>query len=273
MLEVSAPAKINLNLRILGKRPDGFHELETLITEVALHDRLTFTKRSHGVEFTCSRSDLETADNLVVRAVRLLERESGSTLPVGIHLEKRTPSGAGLGGGSSDAAATLKAVRQLYELPIGDQRLETLAADLGSDVPFFLRGGTAWCRGRGEQLESVELENPPANILLLRHSLEIPTPWAYQRWTASRELPEFPYAPQTQPWGEVVNDLERPAFEKFLILGMTKQWLLEQDEVAAACMTGSGSALFAILSSDEPSAREQLSEKARKHFGSDLWTH
>ena len=130
MLEVPAPAKINLNLRILGKRPDGFHELETLITEVPLQDTLRISKRPQGLEFTCSRSDLETSDNLVIRAVRSLEKESGASLPLGIHLEKRTPSGAGLGGGSSDAAATVKAVRQQYDLQVSDERLEALG-DVG----------------------------------------------------------------------------------------------------------------------------------------------
>ena len=155
MIEISAPAKINLNLRILRKREDGFHDLETLMTCVDLADTLTVSK-STALRFTCSRLDLETEDNLVIRSVRLLEKEVGRPLPLNLHLEKRTPSGAGLGGGSSDAAATFKAVRELYQLDVPDHRLKTLAAELGSDIPFFISGGTAWCRGRGEILDPID---------------------------------------------------------------------------------------------------------------------
>lgn len=185
-------------------------------------------------------------------------------------MEKRIPSGAGLGGGSSDAAATLKAVRELHDLPIDDARLEALGAQLGSDVPFFIRGGTSWCRGCGEELEPVDFswELP---VLLLGHAIEIPTPWAYRKWANSKEVFPFPYAPQPMPWGAVFNDLERPAFAKFLILGETKRWLLEQHEAAAACMTGSGSALFAILKDSRPATRSALVERLQARYGETLW--
>jgi len=268
MIELSAPAKINLNLRILGKREDGFHDLETLMTCVDLADTLTVSK-ANSLQFTCSRPDLETENNLVIRSVHLLEKEVGGDLPIKIHLEKRTPSGAGLGGGSSDAAATFKAVRELYELNISNERLEQLAAELGSDIPFFISGGTAWCRGRGELLEPIDF---PWKLkpMLFRHPLEIPTPWAYKNWAGSKEIPELPYAAQTMPWGEIVNDLERPAFAKYLILGDTKRWLLNQPEVDAAAMTGSGSALFAILK--DTANRQELAQRAKEHYGESLWT-
>ncbi|MDA7644643.1 4-(cytidine 5'-diphospho)-2-C-methyl-D-erythritol kinase [Verrucomicrobiales bacterium] len=269
MIELSATAKINLNLRILGKRKDGFHDLETLMTCVDLADTLTVSKAG-TLRFTCSRPDLETEDNLVIRAVRLLEKEVTSDLPVSIHLEKRTPSGAGLGGGSSDAAATFKAVRELYQLDVSNQRLEALAADLGSDIPFFITEGTAWCRGRGERLEPIEFPWK-LNLMLLRHPLEIPTPWAYKHWASSKEIPGLPYTTQTMPWGEIINDLERPAFAKYLILGDTKRWLLDQPEVEAAAMTGSGSALFAILKDGVD--RQELAKRAKEHYGESLWTY
>lgn len=271
MLEVDAPAKINLCLTIKGKRPDGFHELETLITPTGLHDTLSFKKSDSSFAFTCSRRDLESEDNLVTRAVRILERHVQRSLPVRIHLEKRIPSGAGLGGGSSDAAATLKALRQLFELECSNETLEQLGAELGSDIPCFIRGGTTWCRGRGERLESVEFPWK-LHILLLRHALEIATPWAYKNWADSKEIPGLPYVPQATPWGHVVNDLERPAFQKYLILGETKRWLLEQPEVEAAAMTGSGSALFALLRDGTAATRAQLSERARHRYGDSLWT-
>ena len=267
MIEIQAPAKINLNLRILRKREDGFHDLQTLITPIPLADTLTVTKAT-TLQFTCSRPDLESDDNLVIRAVRLLERETNSNLPLHIHLEKRTPSGAGLGGGSSDAAATFKAVRDLYELEIPNKRLEALAAELGSDIPFFITGQTAWCRGRGELLEPIDFPWK-LNLMLLRHPLEISTPWAYKHWATSQEIPSLPYAAQPMPWGEIVNDLERPAFEKYLIVGDTKRWLLAQPEVQAAAMTGSGSALFALL--HDSASHEDLATRARQHYGESLW--
>jgi 4-diphosphocytidyl-2-C-methyl-D-erythritol kinase len=269
-IEVSAPAKINLNLRILRKREDGFHDLETLMAPVGLHDTLSLSKAADALKFSCSRTDLETEDNLVIRAVRLVEKEVGQSLPLAIHLEKRTPSGAGLGGGSSDAAATLKAVQQLYELEISQERLLTLAAELGSDVPFFIHGTTSWCRGRGEILDPIDFpENLP--LFLLRHSIEIATPWAYRHWASSRELTAFPYAAQSLCWGEVFNDLERPAFAKYLILGETKRWLLQQPEVEAACMTGSGSAMFALLHAPHSENRAALAKRARARYGEHLW--
>ena len=268
MIEIQAPAKINLNLRILGKRADGFHDLETLMTPVALHDTLSISKHQSGLRFTCSREDLESDDNLVIRAVRLLERESKQSLPLHIHLEKRTPSGAGLGGGSSDAAAAFKAVRDLYELDVSNQSLERLAAELGSDIPFFIQGKTAWCKGRGERIEPIDFPWK-LDVLLIRHPLEIPTPWAYQHWANSHEVPGLPYAPQNMPWGTIVNDLERPTFAKYLIIGETKRWLLEQPEVEAAAMTGSGSALFALLK--ERTNRATLIARALERYGPSLW--
>ena len=268
MIEVQAAAKINLSLQILGKRQDGFHDLETLMTPIALHDTLRVSKHHRGLRFTCSQEDLETDDNLVVRAVRLLEEDTKQSLPLHIHLDKRTPAGAGLGGGSSDAAATFKAVRELYELDVSDERLEGLSAKLGSDIPFFIAGKTAWCRGRGEMIEQIEFPWK-LDVLLMRHPLKIPTPWAYQHWADSKQVPGLPYAAQSMPWGTIVNDLERPAFAKYLIIGETKRWLLEQPEVEAAAMTGSGSALFALLK--ERSDREALIARARERYGESLW--
>ena len=270
-VEIQAPAKINLSLRVLGKRPDGYHDIESFMTPLAnVHDTLAISKDAPTLRFTCSQPQLETEDNLVISAVRTLEEETGRPLPVAIHLEKRTPCSAGLGGGSSDAAAALKALRDLYGLELDAARLEILAAELGSDVPFFIRGTTSWSRGRGEVLEPVNFAWK-LNVLLVRHPLEIPTPWAYERWADSREIARLPYAPQPMPWGEVVNDLERPVFAKYLIIGDTKRWLLEQPEVQAACLTGSGSTLFALLRDDASETRAALSHRLRRRYGDNLW--
>ncbi len=269
-MQVHAHAKINLNLRILRKRTDGFHDIETLMVPISLHDQLDIEHADDGdLQFTCSRADLTGNDNLVVRAVRLLEKHVGKPLPVRIHLTKHVPSGAGLGGGSGDAAAALLAIRDLFDLQeVADGQLESIAAQLGSDIPFFIKGQAAVCRGRGEILDPSTFQAQLA-LVLFKHPLDIPTPWAYQKWAESKEHPDFLYAAQDQPWGEIVNDLERPVFAKYLILGETKRWLLKQPEVEAASMTGSGSALFAILKNADQAGA--LIERAQKHFGEALW--
>ncbi len=268
---LSAPAKINLDLRILRKREDGFHEIDTLMMPVALHDELRLTQRSSGgLAFSCNQPDLETADNLVVQALRALEAAMGHALDLAVHLEKRIPSGAGLGGGSSDAAAVLRGARDLFELPLEDSRLEVIGAELGSDVPFFIRGQAARCRGRGEQIEHVHF---PWKIrpLLLKPAFGIPTPWAYRHWQASTEIAGIPYTPQPMPWGEIFNDLERPVFAKHLVLGEMKRWLLDQPEVEAAGMSGSGSTMFALL--EERAEARSLEKRALTRYGDHLWTH
>jgi len=269
-MEIHAHAKINLSLRILNKRSDGFHELETVMSEISLYDTLSIETNDSGkLAFTCSRDDLQEDDNLVVRAVRLLEAASGKALGLTIHLEKRTPSGAGLGGGSSDAAATLKAVNELCDLALTQEQLLEMAAQLGSDVPFFLLGQPCLCQGRGEELTPHDI---PVGIpiVLFKLPLSIPTPWAYKQWSTSKEIPDIPYDAQSSPWGDLVNDLERPAFEKYLILGQMKQWLLKQEAVQAALMTGSGSALFAVMK--DGALASGLIDQASERYGEGLWT-
>jgi 4-diphosphocytidyl-2-C-methyl-D-erythritol kinase len=164
-VEVLAPAKLNLFLEVLGKRPDGFHELETLMVAIDLHDRLTLAADDSGqIVLTCDDPSLPTgADNLVVKAAETLRAEAGSdapqTLGARISLEKAIPAQAGLGGGSSDAAAALVALDHLWNLHTPAARLRELAGQIGSDVPFFLDAPVAVCRGRGERVEPLEL-NP-----------------------------------------------------------------------------------------------------------------
>jgi 4-diphosphocytidyl-2-C-methyl-D-erythritol kinase len=164
-VEVLAPAKLNLFLEVLGKRPDGFHELETLMVAIDLHDRLTLAADDSGhIVLTCDDPALPTgAENLVVKAAEVLRAEAGpdasKTLGARICLEKTIPAEAGLGGGSSDAAATLVALDHLWDLHTPAGRLRELAGQIGSDVPFFLDAPVAVCRGRGERVEPLDL-NP-----------------------------------------------------------------------------------------------------------------
>lgn len=269
-MEVRAHAKINLSLRILGKREDGYHELETLMTEISLHDTLRLERLPNESpwKLTCSRPELETADNLVANALRAIEAEVAVPLPVAVHLEKRIPSGAGLGGGSSDAAATLRGVTKLFNLEIGTGRLLEIAATLGSDVPFFLFGRPCLCTGRGDAPRPVPLRTGH-DFVLFKLPFDIPTPWAYRQWSSSKEAAEFAYREQKLPWVTLVNDLERPVYAKYLILGQLKNWLLQQEEVVAALLTGSGSALFAVL--HEAEQAPALLARARERYGEQLW--
>ena len=152
-LTLSAPAKLNLFLHITGRRPDGYHQLQTLFQLLDFGDELTFTVRQQGgVVLTCNQPELANNDNLVIRAAAALAAFSGHTFNVDIHLDKRLPLGGGIGGGSSDAASTLLALNQLYNLQLSEADLLMLAIRLGADVPVFVAGQTAWAEGIGERL-------------------------------------------------------------------------------------------------------------------------
>jgi len=267
-MKLQAPAKINLSLEVRGKREDGFHEIESLMVPVSLADTLSIETGGSGIEFTCSDTSLPADDtNLVVRAAKLFFQRQQIDAGVKIELDKRIPHGAGLGGGSSDAATTLIALDRIFETKLDTQTLSEMAAELGSDIPFFVYQSAAVCRGRGEIVTPVNFPNR-LPLLLLKPAFGVPTPWAYKQWRDSRELPGISYAAQEFPWGRLVNDLERPVFEKYLFLAVLKRWLLAQPEVAGALMSGSGSTTFALLSEGAESGT--LAQRVRERFG-DLW--
>ncbi|MFZ9920435.1 MAG: 4-(cytidine 5'-diphospho)-2-C-methyl-D-erythritol kinase [Terrimicrobiaceae bacterium] len=261
-MTIDAPAKVNLTLRVLGQRPDGFHDIETLMVPLDLADRLEVElKNSPGVDFSCSDSSLPTdGSNLVCKAVAAFEKKIVRPVGVRIHLEKNIPHGAGLGGGSSDAAAVLKALNELLGVGFSVEELENLAASIGSDVPFFIRCVPAICRGRGERIEPVEGIRG-AEILLVKPPFPVSTAWAYGAW-ASATKPDATFAPM---FGSIpmVNDLEAPVFSKHLQLPVLKRWLAAQPGVFAAMMSGSGSTVFAVL--DE--AGEDLASRVHEEFG------
>lgn len=271
-MQLRAPAKINLSLRILEDRADGFHEIETLMAPVSVCDFLSLNKlESAGtIEFVCDDPTVPAGDdNLVVRATRLFLKATGLKAGVRIALEKRIPHGAGLGGGSSDAAAILLGLNDFLAAGLSQSRLSELGAEIGSDVPFFIFRSAAWCSGRGEIVTPAKLEKP-FRLLLLKPSFQVPTPWAYGRWRESRELPGMRYEPQDFAGLRLVNDLERPVFEKFIFLARMKMWLLEQTEVGAAMMSGSGSTVFGVLR--EGADADGVAARARAELDPELWT-
>jgi 4-diphosphocytidyl-2-C-methyl-D-erythritol kinase len=272
-MQLYAPAKINLSFEIKGRREDGFHEIETLMAPISLADRLTIErgKVGGGVQFFCDDPSLSNGEeNLVVQAVRLFQKATKIGAGVEIALEKKIPHGAGLGGGSSDAATTLLRLNELFETRLDQKVLIELAAQIGSDVPFFILGSAAICRGRGEIVQPTTLPRT-FSLLLLKPDFGVSTPWAYERWIDSRELHGIQYAAREFGGVRFVNDLERPVFEKFIVLGHLKTWLCRQTEVGAALLSGSGSTVFAVLR--DGADAEKLAARVRGNLDPQIWTH
>ncbi|MFQ5957528.1 MAG: 4-(cytidine 5'-diphospho)-2-C-methyl-D-erythritol kinase [Candidatus Brocadiales bacterium] len=166
-ISLTAPAKINLFLEVLGKRPDGYHELETVMQEIDLADTLTLEEVDRGIELTCTEPDIPCdEDNLVWKAARIFKEETGVEKGIRIHLVKRIPVAAGLGGGSSNAATMLKGLNTLWDTGLSETILMDMAAQLGSDVPFFIKGGTALCKGRGEIVTPLAVRHRFSYVLL-----------------------------------------------------------------------------------------------------------
>ncbi len=272
---LEAPAKVNLWLKVLGRRADGFHEVETRMVPLALCDRLTLRvapELGHGqIGFACDDASVPGDEsNLVLKAVRALEQAAGvGSFPgMRLFLEKRVPHGAGLGGGSSDAAAALRLVQACFAPDLEQAVLTEAAAAVGSDVPFFLSGLAGDAGGRGERVVPVPEFKARPEVLLVKLPFGIATPWAYGRWRAAAEVPGLPYGWQETRWGRLGNDLERPVFEKYQVLGHLKAALLQTAGVEAALMSGSGSTVFALLG--EGAEMAAVEAVAREEVGAEV---
>ncbi|MDC0088362.1 4-(cytidine 5'-diphospho)-2-C-methyl-D-erythritol kinase [Akkermansiaceae bacterium] len=277
-----APAKTNLTLKVLGKRDDGFHELEMFMVPLSLHDVLHFEKSDH-YSLHCDLEGVPTDErNLVTMAVRSFEKRTGRPCLWKITLEKNVPHGAGMGGGSSDAATTLLALNTLEETNIPLDDLAAMSAEFGSDVPFFIYQNYCMVRGRGEIVEPVNpretegvsnLSGTP--ILLLKPSFGVSTPDAFKQCLNAEAVHGVDYSAQKMPWGEIFNDLEKPVFYKYRFLAEMKVWLLAQPEVKAAMMSGSGSTMLAFLrdgaDTDIEADSEALKTRALAELDPTLW--
>ena len=253
MLEATAPAKINLGLQILRRRSDGFHDLSTVFHPLKWADTLTAT-RADQITMTCTDPSLSCGDdNLVIRAAKLLQDVTGINRGALIHLNKKLPHGAGLGGGSSDAATTLNLLMDLWELDHLSVNLDTLALQLGSDVPFFLHEDTAYAEGRGELLTSLKEYRFPYSLVLIVHPIHISTAWAFQQIRPIEEerpnLIETFKSNDLDRWKrELANDFEEPVFSTFPTLRDTKS-LLMNNGAGFASLTGSGSGIYGVFES------------------------
>lgn len=268
-MNIEAPAKLNLSLRVLGRRDDGFHEIDSLMVRLpGLADTLECGRAAED-RLECDDPGVpDGPENLVWRAAAVWRAASGCDAPLSIRLTKRIPHGAGLGGGSSDAAATLRGLNELFGTPLSDACLIELAAEIGSDVAFFLGPPVGRVRGRGEILAA----GPPLGalpVVLLKPDFGVSTPSAYRAWRDAEAIPGIGYGPQRVRDLELVNDLERPVFAKHRFLPEVKEWLRARAEIRAALMSGSGSTMFAVLR--EPEAADAVIARARRELDPTLW--
>ena len=281
MLVSAAHAKLNLSLAITGRRADGFHELISLVAPIGLADTLTLDV-GRPLGLTCDDASLSVdGSNLVLKAAAAFVKRRPSAPTGHFHLIKKVPHGAGLGGGSSDAAAALRLLDQASGDPIGLEVLETLAAEVGSDCPFFVRGQAAVMRGRGERLEILPLAARAAlagrKVVLVKPPFGVPTPEAYALLAkagkhrpaaqAEAELAAWIAQPAADP-SALGNDLAAPVFAKYLALPVGLESFRRATGVNWQ-MTGSGSACFAFVSDGFDHAR--LRADVRRAWGPGAW--
>jgi 4-diphosphocytidyl-2-C-methyl-D-erythritol kinase len=270
-----APAKINLSLEVLRKRPDGFHEVRMLMASIGLCDRLTFRTAS-DLRLECDQPGLSVGeDNLVMKAGRLLQAVCPRARSRGarIILKKQIPLAAGLAGGSTDAAATLLGLNQLWHLGLKRAQLHRLAERLGSDVPFCLERGFAVATGRGERLKRIKLKPPKVWILLAKPPIGISTPWAYKNCRPNdpgfdRTSKVFFYF-RTKNFKKMTffskNDLEIASVGHFPEILKLKEWMTGGGAVFSK-MSGSGPTVFGLFENKKEAEKTKKSIKNSKFF-------
>ena len=247
-------AKINLGLNIVEKRPDGYHNLETIFYPINLQDALEVTRReNNGKEYTLhiSGSPLEgePEDNLVVKAYKLLKKDYPGLLPVDIHMYKHIPAGAGLGGGSSDAACMIKLLNDKFSLGLSTERMEEYAVKLGADCAFFIRNKPVFATGIGNLFEPVELSLKGYHIILIKPDIFVSTRDAFAEIKPVRpavSLKEIVKQPMETWKNSMKNDFEDSVFKKFPEIAAIKDELYDLGAVYAA-MSGSGSSVYGIF--------------------------
>jgi 4-diphosphocytidyl-2-C-methyl-D-erythritol kinase len=269
MITLKAPAKINLTLEVLRKRPDGFHEIRSVLQTVDLSDTL-YIQSGKGISFRCDMDGWSAQQSLLSRVVALLQEETGCTLGADVRIEKRIPLLSGLGGDSSGAAALLKGLNELWKLNLSDKKLTDLASQLGSDVAFFLKGGTALAQGRGEILSPLP---PPQKLWVLLVFPDIHVgPGKTARMYASLKPSHFTDGSITQKLAEslkkgkpfdgslLFNTFENVAFEIFNGLDVYKEHLVKLG-APVVHLAGSGPTLFTLV--EDKSVAEDLHKRCK----------
>ncbi|MEL7476201.1 MAG: 4-(cytidine 5'-diphospho)-2-C-methyl-D-erythritol kinase, partial [Cyanobacteria bacterium J06555_12] len=277
---LNAPGKINLYLEITGDRPDGFHSVVMVLQSVELSDRVSLTLQRGGITLSCDHPEVPTdSSNLACKAAALLKQRSGHDGGVDIIIEKRIPVGAGMAGGSTDAAAVLVGLNQLWNLGLTELELQELAAELGSDIPFCVRGGTMLAIGRGEQLSPLpDLQS--VAVLLGKHcDLSVSTAWAYKNYTEQHAGQRGPISPLLsaiahQDIDEIAkslyNDLESVILPVHTKVNDLKTTIGAVEGSIGGMMSGSGPTVFGLFKSTDAaeSARQML---ISQHPEIDFW--
>jgi 4-diphosphocytidyl-2-C-methyl-D-erythritol kinase len=250
-LRLKSPAKVNLRLEILKRREDGYHELRTVLQKINLCDTLSVSlEKGRGISITTDHPGLPSGKkNLVYQAVQMILNKSGYKGGVHIDIRKEIPLGAGLGGGSSNAAATLKALNQLLEIGLPLKECMKMGVDIGADVPFFLSEGAAVATGIGERLKKIEL--PDLWYVLVNPNFEVSTRWAYQNFVLTKRHFHFNLQGFVKTPEEISrllwNDLERVVSHKYPQIEAMKKMLVSAGALGAL-MTGSGPTVFGFFS-------------------------
>ena len=274
-MEIPAPAKINLHLRVGPPREDGFHPLLTWMSTLSLFDTLSISQNPtpNELRFSCSDASIPGDDrNLVIKAAKLLRQSAEKS--VTIHLEKKIPHGGGLGGGSSDAASTLTALNQFWNLKKTPEQLHQLAAELGSDIPFFLHGPSSICEGRGELVRPIAPVQIAKWVVLILPAISMPTPAVYRQFDkmglgtdlsihAQPAWDQCTLLPATELLPKLVNDLEAPAFAISPALAYRRTYS-EELLGRPVRMSGSGSSLFTLY--DDHKSAAQAAHKVISHL-------
>ena len=277
MVTVEANAKINLTLDILGKRPDGFHEVAMVMQSIGLHDTLTMEKTDGEIALSINVPWLKADEkNLAWRAAELVRQESGLTRGVRMELTKRIPIAAGLAGGSADAAAVLKGMNELYNLQMSEARLCELGARLGSDIPFCLMGGTMLATGRGEVLTRLA-DMPETWVVLAKPRISVSTAWAYQNYDeqGAEKHPDNEAIKKAIARGNrkavaglLCNVLESVTIKKYDVIADYKQMMLDKGAMASM-MSGSGPTVFGLARNREQA--EAIANVLRQNTNADVF--
>jgi 4-diphosphocytidyl-2-C-methyl-D-erythritol kinase len=270
-----APAKLNLFLHVIGRRADGYHLLQTVFTLINFGDTLSFTVRRDGeVRRVTDFAGVGEADDLCVRAARLLQAETGVTLGCDIALEKRTPVGGGLGGGSSDAATTLLALNELWETRLSKKELQHIGLRLGADVPFFVFGESSFAEGAGELLTPIDV--PLWWYLVLTPKIAVPTPSIFASSELTRDsiplkIADFSASGIAARLSQCRNDLQTVVLKEFPEVSRALNALgsVAQKSIFGARMTGSGACVFLAFvdEADAMQALKQLKQLSPEYIG------
>lgn len=271
MIKVEGNAKINLTLDILGKRPDGYHEVAMVMQSIGLSDTVEMEKTDGPIELTINVPWLKADEkNLAWRAAALIKEEYKLTGGVRMKLTKRIPVAAGLAGGSTDAAAVLRGMNELYALDLSEERLCELGARLGSDIPFCLLGGTMLSTGRGEVLKRLP-DLPATWVVLAKPRISVSTAWAYQNYDeqGAKDHPDNERIQQEIARGDrkavaglLCNVLESVTIKKYDVISQYKQMMMQQGAMASM-MSGSGPTVFGLAESKETADR--IATHMREH--------